>query len=79
MDTPNNSIQIGDINQAKGIAIGDGARVEIHEAPPVPKPSSAPPLLSLVVGREDDLPNPKTQFVYRNARFGQALHYKSSQ
>lgn len=55
------SIQVGDINQAKGIAIGDGARVEIHEAPPAPKPGSAPPLPALVVGREDDLHNLKAR------------------
>jgi hypothetical protein len=29
--------------------------VEIHAAPPAPKPGSAPPLPTLVVGREDDL------------------------
>ncbi len=59
MDAKNPSISVGDVNQAKGIAIGDGAHLEIHEAPPAPKPGSAPPLPSLVIGREDDLRNLK--------------------
>jgi tetratricopeptide (TPR) repeat protein len=58
-DDKPDSIHVGDIDRAKGVAIGAGARVEIHEeilaAPPPPKPGSAPPLPGLVVGREDDL------------------------
>jgi hypothetical protein len=61
MDTKNPSIQVGDISKATGVAIGDGAHVEIHEAPPAPKPGSAPPLPSLVIGREDDLQNLKAR------------------
>jgi tetratricopeptide (TPR) repeat protein len=36
-------------------------RIEIHEAPPAPRPGSAPPLPGLVVGREDDLRALKTR------------------
>ncbi len=61
MDVKDSSIHIGDINQVKGVAIGEGAHVEIHEAPPAPKPGSAPPLPSLVIGREDDLLNLKSR------------------
>jgi tetratricopeptide (TPR) repeat protein len=55
MDDTADSIQVGDIRQARGVAIGTGARVEIYEVPPAAKLGSAPPLPGLVVGREDDL------------------------
>jgi tetratricopeptide (TPR) repeat protein len=61
MNDQADSIHVGDISQAKGVAIGAGARVEIHEAPPAPQPGSAPPLPGLVVGREDDLRALKTR------------------
>ncbi len=65
MDDRPDSIDVGDISHAKGVAIGAGAHAEIHEeihaAPPAPKPGSAPPLPGLVVGREDDLRALKTR------------------
>lgn len=61
MDTTNPSIQTGNISQSTGVAIGPNASVHIHEAPPAPKPGSAPPLPALVIGREDDLHNLKAR------------------
>ncbi len=62
MDDTADSTHVGDISQAKGVAIGAGAQATVVEgdqniyvAPPAPKPGSAPPLPGLVVGREDDL------------------------
>src|SRR3990172_9681719 len=57
----NPSIHVGNISHAKGVAIGDGASVHTHEASPAPKPGSAPPVPSLVVGREDDVRNLKAR------------------
>jgi hypothetical protein len=58
------SIKVGDINDSEAIAVGEGARAEVHhhyhEVAP-PKPGSAPPLPSLVIGREDDLRNLKAR------------------
>ncbi len=53
------SISVGDVSNAQGVAIGNGAQVVIQQAPPPPRPGSAPPLPSLVIGREDDLRNLK--------------------
>jgi hypothetical protein len=61
MDILDPSIRVGNVSQARGVAIGAGAHVEIHEAAPASKPGSAPPLPSLVVGREDDLRNLKAR------------------
>jgi hypothetical protein len=61
MDVAKPSISVGDVNNAQGVAVGDGAQVVIQQAPPAPKPGSAPPLPSLVIGREDDLRNLKAR------------------
>src|SRR5512142_809744 len=61
MDAKNPSIGVGSISNVQGVAIGSGAQVVIQQAPPVPKPGSAPPLPSLVIGRADDLRNLKAR------------------
>jgi len=53
--TNSSSVSAGNINGSTGVAIGAGASVVIQQAPPTPKPGSAPPLPSLVIGRADDL------------------------
>ncbi len=55
------SINVGNISNAQGVAIGNGAQVVIQQAPSVPRPGNAPPLPSLVIGREDDLQNLKAR------------------
>jgi tetratricopeptide (TPR) repeat protein len=72
MDDTADSIQVGDISQARGVAIGAGARVEIYEVPPAAKLGSAPPLPGLVVGREDDLRTLKTRLGIGSEGQGQA-------
>lgn len=62
LSEPKGSVSVGDMTHITGAAIGPGASVHIHEAQQVaPKPGSAPPLPSLVIGREDDLLNLKTR------------------
>jgi hypothetical protein len=56
-----NSVKVGDVSNATGVAIGDHAQVVIQQAPAAPRPGSAPPLPSLVIGREDDLHNLKAR------------------
>lgn len=59
--TEDKSTKVGDVSNATGVAIGDGAQVIIQQMPPSLKPGSAPPLPSLVIGREDDLRNLKAR------------------
>jgi hypothetical protein len=61
MDAKNPSISVGNVSNAQGVAIGNGAQVVIQQTSPAPKPGSAPPLPSLVIGREDDLRNLKAR------------------
>jgi tetratricopeptide (TPR) repeat protein len=72
MDDTADSIQVGDISQARGVAIGAGARVEIYEVPPAAKLGSAPPLPGLVVGREGVLRDLKTRLGIGSKGQGQA-------
>ncbi len=60
----NESITTGNFENVTGAAIGAGATstTTIYQTPPpVPQPGSAPPLPSLVIGREDDLHNLKVR------------------
>lgn len=61
------SIEVGSMSNITGAAIGAGAtsttnitNITYQTPPPAPRPDSAPPHPSLVIGREDDLRNLKT-------------------
>lgn len=73
MDDHNRSISVGDVSSARGIAIGSGTQVVIQQTPPAAKPGSAPPLPSLVIGREDDLRNLKTRLGLTSEKSMQVL------